>query len=74
MSAGKIIRMQVKNLELEVKLVEEIRSAAKTEGGHLTDFGRGFIALAKDAEMKQALVAKILDISAGAVSNHYAKV
>lgn len=72
MSPGKIIRQQVKALEADMSLMAEIRSASKTEAGRLTPFGRGFIVLAKQADFKQTLVAKILDISPGATSRHYA--
>ena len=71
MQAGKIIRAQVKELENQAELIELIRASSKTEGGRMTQSGREFIAWAKKWELRQTDVAKILDISAGAVSNHY---
>jgi predicted GNAT family N-acyltransferase len=73
MEAAKIIRRQVKILESDAELVAQLRLLAKTEGGHMTEFGREIIASAKDNSVKQAFVAKLLAISPGAVSQHYAR-
>lgn len=73
MEAGKTIRRLVKLLESEAGLVEELRAHAKTDGGRMTEFGRDFIACCRRADVKQAFVARLLDISAGAVSQHYSK-
>ena len=48
MEAGKIIRRQVKLLEAEGSLVSNLRTLAKTDGGHMTEFGRDIIASARD--------------------------
>lgn len=73
MDPGRIIRSQVKVLEAAAEPLSLIRELAKTEGGRLTDYGKDFIAVQKKHGVKQALVAKMLDISAGAVSQHYNK-
>jgi len=73
MSATRIIRKQLKVIELQLALLDEFRDLAKTEGGRMTEFGRAFIAAAKDAEVKQAFVARLLEISPGAVSQHFNK-
>lgn len=71
MSPGRIIRKQLKVMENEIGLLESLRDEAKTEGGRMTQFGRELIALAKAKGLKQSLVAKLLDITPGAVSHHY---
>lgn len=73
MSATRIIRKQLKVLEGQLELIEGLRDLAKTDGGRMTDFGRALIAAAKDANVKQAYVARLLEISPGAVSQHYNK-
>lgn len=73
MSATRIIRKQLRAIELKLALIDELRDLAKTEGGRMTDFGRALIAAAKDAGVKQAYVARLLEISPGAVSQHYNK-
>jgi hypothetical protein len=70
---GKIVRNYIRLLEKDAGLVYEFRGFAKTKGGHLTEFGRAVVATAKDHGVKQAHVAKLFGISAGAVCQHYAK-
>ncbi|ESQ92702.1 hypothetical protein ABAC460_02415 [Asticcacaulis sp. AC460] len=73
MSAFKIIRSQLKIIETEAGLLALLRIYAKTDGGRLTDFGRDLISSAKRSGIKQADIAKLLDLSPGAVSQHYNK-
>ena len=73
MEDAKMVRRHLRNLEKNAGLVEEFRGLAKTEGGRLTPFGRGVLASAKSNGVKQAIVARLFDISAGAVSQHYNK-
>lgn len=71
MGPGGIIRRQLRTLEAKASLVDFIRDECKTEGGRLTESGRLFIAMAKAGGWKQSTVATILDITPGAVSQHY---
>jgi hypothetical protein len=73
MDAAKIIRQQSRILEARADLITELRQHSLTEGGRLSLFGREFVRLAKQNELKQAFVAKLLGISNGAVSQHYNK-
>jgi hypothetical protein len=73
MNPGKIIRQQVKVLESNSTLVDELRVLAKTEGGRMTPFGRELIESAKNNDIKQSFIAKLLNITPGAVSQHYNK-
>ena len=73
MEDAKIIRRHLRRLEQEAALVAELRGYSKTEGGRLTEFGKLAVALAKDHNLKQAFVARLFDISPGAVSQHYSK-
>jgi hypothetical protein len=66
-----MIRIHLKSLEKQANLVHELRDLAKSDGGRLTLFGRELVRLAKQNEVQQSFVAKLLDISAGAVSQHY---
>ena len=70
---AKAIRRQLKILDQQAELVEDLREHAKTEGGRTTEFGRAVLAAAKDAGIRQAYMARLLGISAGAVSQHYNK-
>lgn len=70
---AKAIRRQLKILDQQAELVEDLRDHAKTEGGRTTEFGRALLAAAKDAGIKQAYMARLLGISSGAVSQHYNK-
>ena len=68
------IRRYLKLMENEVSLIIELRELAKTDGGRMTKFGKDLIALVRDeTDAKQAFVAKLLDITPGAVSQHYNK-
>ena len=68
------IRRDLKVLEQDLLLLETLRSLAKTESGRLTVFGRRLIALFKEEEnVKQSFVAGLLEITPGAVSQHYAR-
>jgi hypothetical protein len=73
MDAAKIIRQQSRLLEAQADLVLQLRQYALSEGGRLNLFGRELVRLAKQNELKQAFVAKLLGISNGAVSQHYNK-
>jgi hypothetical protein len=68
-----MIRLHLKSLERQADLVSELREYAKTEGGRLKLFGRELVRLARQNDLKQAFIAKLLDISPGAVSQHYKK-
>jgi hypothetical protein len=72
-SPARIIRKQLKVLEDWAAPLEVLREAAKTDGGRLTAYGREFIALNKRHGVRQVDVAKMLDITPGAVSQHYNK-
>jgi hypothetical protein len=65
------IRVHLRNIEREGRLLSELRAYSKTDGGRLNDTGRGFIAFAQAYGLRQSFVAKLLDISASAVSQHY---
>ena len=68
------IRRYLKRMEKEVSLIAELRELSKTDGGRMTYFGKHFIALLRDkTDAKQAFIAKLLDISPGAVSQHFNK-
>jgi len=73
MDAAKTIRNKLREIENELALIESLRMAAKTEGGRLSAFGRDLLKAAKVAGVKQAFMAKLLDITPGAVSQHYNK-
>lgn len=73
MSISKTIRRLLKELEAQAAIAEDLRAVAKTEGGRLTDFGADLLAVARKHGVKQALMARLLAISAGAVSQHYNK-
>jgi Mn-dependent DtxR family transcriptional regulator len=68
-----MIRMHLKSLEKQADLIEELRDMTKSEGGRLTHFGREFIRIARQNELQQSFVAKLLDITPGAVSQNYNK-
>ncbi|QMW24075.1 hypothetical protein [Sandaracinobacteroides saxicola] len=61
-------------LQQSSDILESFRELAKTESGsRLSEFGRNFITIAKLAGMKQSVVAKMLDITPGAVSQYFSK-
>lgn len=71
MAVGDRVRQELDALELEFVAIEEFRGLAKTSGGRLTDFGRAFLDFAHDNDVRQILVARLLGISPGAVSQHH---
>jgi hypothetical protein len=71
--AGKHIRKHLKVLEGAAAATEQIRAEAKKDSGHLTQFGRDLLAAGKKNDVQQAIMVRLLDISAGAVSQHYNK-
>lgn len=72
MTPRKIIMRELKKLEADASLLEILREHAKTaSGARLSPFGKAFLSAARDAGIKQADMARILDITAGAVSQHY---
>lgn len=71
MPVGDGVRRELKLLELEFTALDELRTLAKTSGGRMTDFGRALLELGRDHDVRQTLMAKLLAISPGAVSNHY---
>ena len=73
MDAARIIRKKLREMENELVLIETLRREAKTEGGRMSAFGRDLLQAAKSAGVKQAFMAKLLDITPGAVSQHYSK-
>ena len=71
MAVGDSIRRELEILELEFAAIEELRSLAKTSGGRMTEFGRALLDLGREHQIRQTLMARLLGISPGAVSNHY---
>ena len=75
-NSAKIIKM-IKQDEAEHQLARElvnmIRDSAKTDGGRLTEYGRNFIKLCNDNGWKQSDIARILEITPGAVSQNLNK-
>ena len=71
MTVGDGVRRELEILEIEFAAVEELRSLAKTPGGRMTEFGRALLDLGREHEIRQTLMARLLGISPGAVSNHY---
>jgi hypothetical protein len=72
-SSGSVIRKHVRLLEGAAKAMVELRGLVKTDGGHLNSFGISLVAAAKKNDVKQAVMARLLDVSATAVNKHYAK-
>jgi len=70
-SPGKIIRSQLKKLEIEAGVLLELRELAKTPGGRLSEFGISLISASQENEVKQSFVARLLDIDPAAVSRRY---
>jgi hypothetical protein len=69
----RIIRRQLKAVESVVDLVQTLRDEGKSEGGKMTQFGREIIQICRKHNIKQSFVAKLFDITPGAVSQHYNK-
>ena len=73
MDAIRSIRRKLREVEAALQLLEGLREAAKSDGGRMTEFGRVLLAGARDAGLKQSFMARLLEISPGAVSQHYNK-
>lgn len=72
MNPRKLIIRELNRLEAEAALLELLRTYAKTESGaRLSEFGTAMLAAGKRAGIKQRDMAKILEITPGAVSQHY---
>lgn len=72
--SGRIILRELRKLEADVALLGILRAHAKTESGaRLSDFGKALLAAGKSSGIKQADMARLLEITAGAVSQHYAR-
>ena len=63
--------VQLHSVETDTALVDHLRKSAKNEDGRLTAFGKAFIAAAREYNVKQAYVARLLKLSAGAVCQNY---
>ncbi|HAS87767.1 MAG TPA: hypothetical protein DCS48_00425 [Desulfovibrio sp.] len=64
---------KIKDLEKDAEMIHTIRDLAKTEGGRLTEFGQNLIYTCAESDVKQADIARILDISPSAVNQHVTK-
>ena len=79
MSPRKIILRQVRLLEVDADLLATLRGYVKNENGtRLNEFGKAILRAAFESQnsenkVKAADIAKLLDITPGAVSQHYAK-
>ena len=62
------IRQQLVKLEAEAELVDVIRSNGKSEGGKLTDFGKDFVHICIEHGIPNRDIAKILEVTPGAIS------
>lgn len=70
-TAGKQIRKLVQSLEREAATAAELREWALSDGGRLTAFGVELIELAKEHEIPQSVMARVLNLSASAISRRY---
>lgn len=68
---GRAVRRWIRELEGIREVIEQLRADAKTDGGKMTQFGRDVLWAAKKNGIKQAHMARLLDITPGAVSQHY---
>ena len=76
LSPRKIILREVKRLEIDADLLATLRHYAKNESGtRLSAFGKAILRAGFESrdEIKAADIAKLLEITAGAVSQHYAR-
>ena len=72
LSPRKIIMREVRRLEGDVALLDILRDHSKNESGtRLSAFGKALLLAGRDCGIKQADMARILDITPGAVSQHY---
>ncbi len=73
MSSAKAVRRYLREIEEKAALVDELRATMKNEHGKMEPAGKSFLAVGKNNGIQQAFMAKLLDITAGAVSQHYSK-
>ena len=74
MTPRKIISRELRKLEKDVALLDVLRQHAKNDSGtRLSDFGKALLAAGRESGIKQADMAEILDITRGAVSQHYSR-
>jgi methionine synthase II (cobalamin-independent) len=67
-----IIRREVRKLANAAAPMIELRESCKTDGGRLTPAGRSLIEWARNTgSISQATTARILDVTAAAVSRHW---
>lgn len=71
MNPVKEMRKQLRVVEKEFDILLRLRAEAKTEGGRLTEFGQLIVSAGREANVPQELLAKLLDLSPGAVSQRY---
>lgn len=67
------LHQQIKELEKSADLLRILRDHAKGDGGRLTTFGKDFVHACANSNISQSSVAKILDVTASAISQHYSK-
>ena len=71
-SSRKIILREIKKLEDSAVILENFHLLAKNEAGNrLSPFGRAVLEAARQHGVRQTDIAKILDLTPGAVSQHY---
>ena len=71
-TSRRVILRELGKLEADSTLLGLLRTHAKTESGNrLSDFGRAVLVAGRAAGIKQADLARILEITPGAVSQHY---
>jgi DNA-directed RNA polymerase specialized sigma24 family protein len=69
--ATRQIRKPAAQLEADAVIGAALRELSKTASGRMTPFGRDIIEAARQHGIKQSEVARLLEISSGAVSQHY---
>jgi DNA-directed RNA polymerase specialized sigma subunit len=73
-SSRKIILREVRRLEESQALLELLRLHSKNDTGtRLSEFGRAILSASKDTDLTQGQIAKILQITTSAVSQHLSK-
>ena len=76
LSPRKIILREVKRLEIDAELLATLRRYAKNENGtRLSAFGKAILRAGFESkdDIKAADIARLLEITPGAVSQHYAR-
>jgi len=68
------ITHQIKELEELADFTRTIREEAKTEGGRLTEFGQDFVHICVKNEFKVSFIAKMLAVTASAISQRAAQI